>query len=201
MHQTLLGKTLQEYYQTGILPSEVRPIGCDGENCLESNRFHRHSRYPRKCVYRQGCGWLPVMWVQRFRCATCGKVFSLFIPIVYKWQRVEHDLQQSVALEEPFHREEVAEAFSGRTLSRWKQKWLAWSLFYLQAITQWLFTLYAFLSVAVTAKQARSPLHYLVALLAQLPGKAPGVVEVLSVCRFGGGSVRKIPQILSLVFP
>lgn len=201
MHQTLSGKTLQEYYQTGRLPPGVRPHGCDGENCLESSRFHRHSRYPRKCVYRQGCGWLPVMWVQRFRCATCGKVFSLLIPIVFKWQRAEHSLQQSVALEEPFPREEVVLSFSERTVSRWKQKWLAWSAVYLQAIIQWLLTLYAFLSVDVTAKQARTPLSYLQALLAQLPVKALVAVEVVSVCRFGGGLLRKIPHILSLAFP
>lgn len=200
MHQTLLGKTLQEYYQTGLLPFEVRPHGCDGENCLESKRFHRHSRYPRKCVYLQDYGWLPMMWVERFRCATCGKVFSLFIPIVFKWQRAEHSLQQAVALEEPFPREEVVLAFSERTLKRWKHKWLDWSGVHLQSIIQWLLTLYAYMSVNVTAIQARTPLSYLQALLAQLPGKAPVAVEVVSVCRFGARSLRRIPHFLSLVF-
>lgn len=201
MHQVLPGKAFEEYCQTGLLPVGIRPTRCAGENCTESNRFHRHSRYLRKCVYRQGCGWLSPIWVERFRCAVCGKVFSFFISFLYKWQRAEHDLQQAVALDQPFIREEVAEAFSRRTVSRWKQKWLAWSGIYLQAITQWLLTLYALLSVDVTAKQARTPLHYLVALLAQLPGKTPGAVEVIGVCRFGGGSIRKIPHILSLVFP
>ena len=200
MHQVLSDKNLQEYYQTGILPNCVRPNGCTGENCQERDRFHRHSRYSRKCIYRQGCGWMPVMWVQRFRCATCGKVFSLIIPILYKWQRAEHELQQSVAMEQPYRREEVAEAFSERTLSRWKQTWLAWSAFYQQAILAWLLTSYAFLSVNVTAAEARTPLHYLQALLAQLPGKVPAAVEVVSVCRFGGRQLRRIPHILSLSF-
>jgi hypothetical protein len=140
------------------------------------------------------------MWISRFRCAACRKIISFLIPTVYKWQRAEHDLQQAVVLKQPYPREEVAAAFSGRTLLRWKQKWLEWCARYQQEICTWLYTLHAFLSPDVTAKQARNPLSYLQALLSQLPGKAPVVVDVVSVCRFGGRSLRSIPHFLSLVF-
>lgn len=200
MHQVFSDKVFKEYCQTGYLPAGIRPSSCDGENCTESYRFHRHSCYPRTCIYRQEFGWLPKLWVQRFRCVTCGKVFSFFISFLYKWQRAEHSLQQAVVLDQPYPKEEVAEAFSERTLKRWKQKWQARSSHYLQTIIQWLLTLYAFLSVNVTAHQARSPLSYLQALLAQLPGKAPIAVEVVGVCRFGGRSLRRLPHFLSLVF-
>lgn len=200
MHQELSDKLFEEYCQTGYLPAGIRPTICASENCTESSQFHRHSRYPRTCVYRQEHGWAPKLWVQRFRCAACDKVFTFFIPFVYKWQRAEHSLQQAVVLDQPYPKDEVAEAFSERTLKRWKQKWHARSGHYLQAIIQWLFTLYAFLSVNVTAQQARTPLSYLQALLDQLPGKAPVAVKVVSVCRFGGDSLRRLPHFLSLVF-
>ena len=200
MHQTLSDKDLQEYYRTSLLPAGIRPNGCTRANCLEKLHFHHHSSYSRNSVYRQGYGWLPIIWIERFRCASCRKVISLLIPTVYKWQRAEHDLQQAVALKQPYPKEEVTEAFSERTLLRWKQKWQEWCGLHLQAICTWLFTLYAFLSTDVTAKQARTPMSYLQALLAQLPGKSPVAVEVVSVCRFGGGQLRSIPHFLSLVF-
>lgn len=201
MHQAISDKALHEYCQTGRLPAGVRPNSCARDDCPEKSQFHRHSHYPRTCVYRQGSGWLPVMWVERFRCALCGKVFSLILPFVYKWQRAEHVLQQGVALGDPAVREEAAEQFSERTLLRWRQKWHAWSFQFLQAILQWLFSLYSFLSADVAAKQTRTPLEYLQALLTQLPDKALGAVAVVSVSRFGGRAVRMIPHILSVSFP
>lgn len=141
-----------------------------------------------------------MLWVQRFRCAACNKVFSLFLPTLYKWQRAEHDVQQEIAMGQVFQREKLLTAFSERTLIRWKQKWLAWSALYLQAIIHWLITAYVFLSVDVTKTQAKTTLNYVQALLAQLPGKAPSAVDVISVCRFGGSSLWNIPHSLSLVF-
>ena len=200
MYQVLSGKTLQEYFETGKLPSGIRPTGCTRVNCPEKLRFHSHSSYSRNSVYREGHGWAITMWIERFRCADCHKIISLLVPTVYKWQRAEHDLQQAVAMQQSYSREEVAEAFSERTLLRWKQKWLKWGGLHLQTICTWLFTLYAFLSVDVTANQARTPLTYLQTLLSQRPGKAPAALEVISVCRFGGRSLRSIPHFLSLVF-
>ena len=200
MYQVLSGKILHEYFATGKLPPGVRPASCTRANCPEKFRFHHHSSYSRNSVYRQGHGWATTMRIERFRCADCRKVISLLIPTVYKWQRAEHDLQQAVAMQQPYPREEVVEAFSERTLLRWKQQWLEYCGQHLQAICTWLFTLYAFLSADVTAAQARTPLTYLQALLSQLPGKAPAALEVISVCRFGGRALRKIPHFLSLVF-
>ena len=146
MHQTLSDKDLQEYYRTSLLPAGIRPNGCTRANCLEKLHFHHHSSYSRNSVYRQGYGWLPIIWIERFRCASCRKVISLLIPTVYKWQRAEHDLQQAVALKQPYPKEEVTEAFSERTLLRWKQKWQEWCGLHLQAICTWLFTLYELLA-------------------------------------------------------
>lgn len=201
MHQAMSDKALQEYCQTGILPAGVRPSRCAQPNCGETSRFQRHSSYSRKCVYRQDVGWLPVMWVQRFLCATCDKVFTFFLPFVYKWQRAEHILQQAVAMDQPHPREEIAAAFSVRTLARWKQKWRTWSALHLQAILTWLLTWYSVVSVDVAVKHTRIPLNYLHALLAQLPGNVPATVAVVSACRFGGGPPGTIPHMLSIAFP
>jgi hypothetical protein len=152
-------------------------------------------------VYRNGVGWIQGLWVQRYRCAACEKVFSLILPYVYKWQRADHALQQAVALEHPHDRAAVAEAFSLRTLQRWKRKWQARCESYLQTILTWLLTQFAgIVSVNVTRRQSRTALGYLHALLAQLPRQVPNAVDVVSVCRFGGWPLQRIPHGLSLVF-
>ncbi len=152
-------------------------------------------------MYRNGVGWLPTLWVQRYRCAACEKVFSLILPFVYKWQRADHALQEAVTLEQPYDRNAVDAAFSLRTLQRWKRKWQARCEVYLQAILAWLLTNHAgTVSVNVTKDQSRTPLGYLHALLAQLPRQVPNAVDVVCVCRFGGWPLRRIPHGLSLVF-
>jgi hypothetical protein len=178
--------------------AEERPTRCGKAGCPERLRFHRHSRFPRKSVYRHGCGWQPVLWVQRFRCVACRKVFSLILPTVYKWQRADHALQQDVALGRPT---DAGGDFSTRTFQRWKRKWRVWCAKYQQSILKWLLTQHAgIVSVDVTAAQAHTPLDYVQSLLSQLPGERPSAVEVLSVCRFGGRAVEGIPHYLSLVF-
>ncbi len=152
-------------------------------------------------MYRNGVGWLATLWVQRYRCAACEKVFSMIPPFVYKWQRADHALQEAVSLDRPYDRGAVAEAFSLRTLQRWKRKWQTRCGVYLQTILAWLLTRYTgTVSVDVTRGQSRTPLGYLHALLAQLPRQVPNAVDVVSVCRFGGWPLQRIPHGLSLVF-
>lgn len=201
MHGSISDKALKSDSRTGETSTDTRPTRCNRFGCLERHRFHRHSRYPRKSVYRNGVGWSPALWVQRYRCAACEKVFSLILPFVYKWQRADHALQQAVALEQPYDRDAVDAAFSRRTLQRWKQKWQARCGTYLQAILAWLLTRHAgSVSVDVTRRQSRTPLGYLHALLAQVPGQVPNAVDVVCVCRFGGWPLQRIPHSLSLVF-
>ena len=199
MHQQLSDKDMEQYFRTGILPSSVRPTRCAQDECQERHRFHRHSQFPRKCVYRKDGGWAPFMWVQRFRCVACNKVFSLLIPIVYKWQRAEHALQQDVALDKKVGNE-VLESFSERTLRRWKHKWQEWAEEYLQIILKWLLTWYSSISTDLGRRETLTPLGYLRALLKQVPGKVLGAVAVTSAARFGGRSDSAIPHFLSLVF-
>jgi transposase-like protein len=187
MHQLLSDKNLAAYFRLGKLSSGIRPRRCARKGCDETHRFHRHGHYQRKSVYHADLGWLAPLQVQRFRCACCGKVFSLLIPFVYKWQRVDHALQQAVALGGGITTA-VRALFSDRTLKRWKQKWQAWAREQQQAILQWLLTWHSKISPNVSREQARTPLGYLQALMDQTSPEMPGAVAITSLARFGGRS-------------
>jgi hypothetical protein len=121
MYQTMSDKDLEEYFSTyfstGILPLHIRPTRCERERCAEKQRFNRHGQYARKSVYRKGIGWVPCLHIQRFLYMTCGKVISLIVPICYKWQRVEHAVQQAVAMGESTQGQERAESKYVRAIS------------------------------------------------------------------------------------
>ena len=197
MYQELSDKDLEEYLSTGILPLHIRPARCERAGCTETQRFNRHSQYPRNSVYRQGKGWVQNLSVQRFLCMACGKVISLIVPICYKWQRADHAVQQAVAMGESTSGEERAE-FSERTHKRWKQKWQAWAREQQQSILQWLLTWHSKISVNVSKVQARTPLGYLQALLDQMSPEVPDAVAITSLARFGGWPRKQIPHFLSL---
>lgn len=198
MHQTLSDKILDEYSNTGHLPESIRPKRC--KFCNSKHGFHRHSHYSRKCIFRKGIGWLPILFIQRFKCTACGKVFSLLFYTTYKWQRAEHTIQQEVVLD-GLVATVAQENFSQRTLYRWKAKWNAWTSQVMSYVLQWLLNRIAFLCIDVTICEAKTPMHYLTTLLTRMSGRMPVAVEVVGISHFVGGSPDKIPQCLSLSYP
>jgi len=199
MHSQLSDKILDEYSQTGQLPKHIRPNRC--KFCNEKQGFHRHSHYKRKCIFRKSIGWLPVTLIQRFKCRTCGRVFSLLFSTTYKWQRAEHIVQQEVMSEGFTESTTIKENFSQRTIYRWKAKWNAWAAQTMPYILQWLMNAIVFLCINVTQYEARKPIHYLTTLLTRMPKKMPVAIEVVGISHFAVGSPGKIPQSLSLSYP
>jgi len=200
MHHVLSDKILEHYFIEGALPREVRPKRCKREGCIETMHIHRHGSFPRKSVYRTGIGWVINLTVQRFRCARCGKTFSIILPSHFKWQRADLSTQQTVALEHRSLTFLLAD-FSKRTLQRWHQKWNEWAERLHAQILQWILHMNPGVSVNVDAITAAKPLPYLAFLLNQIPQNRHGPATVTAVARFGGVSLQAIPQCLSLSLP
>ena len=197
MHLTLPDKIIKQYWAEKSLPRDVRPTRCKDDACIEQSRFHRHGSYPRKSVFVQGIGWLANLTVQRYRCARCGKTFSIILPSHYKWQRANLSLQQAVALGLcPLV--SLLVHFSKRTLQRWRQKWNAWAQALHAVILGWILYKWPDASLNADKQTSAGPLVYLAFLLNQIPSNRHGPATVTAVARFGGASRRATTHNLSL---
>ena len=197
MHQSFSDKSFNQYSSSGVLPQDVYPHHC--KHCHSTAGFHRHSRYRRKCVYLYGVGWIPVLWIQRFRCKSCNKVFSLLPSKLYKWKRADRQVQRDIVLGK-YIDPNILEAFSLRTLQRWKAKWNEWAQRFIQQVISWLLFQIPSLSLEVTHDQSLKPIKYLNALWHKATGRLPDLLDVLGLCRFGGRPYHEIPHFLSVVF-
>lgn len=170
---------LKEYLETGILPSRVRPNRC--KHCAAQGRFHRHSRYKRKCVFRRN-GWLQPFFIQRFKCMTCGKVFSLIPGFIYKWQRLELALLQELLSGQ--RSEPVRENFSQRTIWRWKALWRERVESLRAKVLQVLLSFKPDLNIDVPVSKTASTLSYLLELCGNMPKELPILIQLVSVLHF-----------------
>ena len=197
MHLALSDKIIEQYCAEGVLPQGIRPNRCNREDCMETKHIHRHGCFPRKSVFVDGVGWLARLVIQRFRCARCGKTFSIILPTHFKWQRAALSIQQGIALGLQPASTHLTD-FSKRAMRDWVKKWNRWAETMHARILQWILRTNPNVSVDADAWTAALPLRYLHLLLAQLPLFRHGPAKVSAVARFGGVSEQAIPQCLSL---
>lgn len=191
MHYRLSEKACSEYLSTGKLPSTIRPQYCQA--CGAKEKFHRHSSYHRKKVYVRGQWFKGGLYIQRFLCTACEKVFSLIPLFLYKWQQASLWDQESVVLE----RIKEIPGFSKRTLSRWKKRWRERAVQCQQTILRFVLLLKADLSLDAGAKQTENTYRYLRFVYRQLPENMPLLTELLSMITYDGQGLRNIPHNLS----
>lgn|GEM_PF-1977792 len=193
MHPLPFGQSFpKEYYETGVLPLHIRPSCC--WHCSAQCRFHRHSRYMRKCVFLL-TGWLKPFFIQRFKCTACGKVFSLIPECVYKWQRLDLALLQEFLSGKPCKR--VRENFSERTLWRWKARWRERVESQRAKILQILLSFKPDLNIDVPASQTASTLTYLLELCGTMPKGSPSLIHLVSKLHYRTALARAIPHKMS----
>ena len=189
MHFHLSGNTLIEYFHSGRLPNSVHPLRC--KHCKAQGHFHRHSSYPRKKIFLIHRWYYGCFFIQRFKCSTCGKVFSMIPHFLYKWQQASHKIQEQYVLKNIKNMVHLYEAFSQRTLDRWKQKWRRRADEQRPGILRFLFSKKADIDINIPVYATRNVLTYLESLWRQVPSEVPYLLTAISVLHFG--RLRKLP--------
>ena len=193
MHPLSFGQSLiREYYESGVLPLHIRPRCC--WHCNAQCRFHRHSRYMRKCVFLL-TGWLTPFFIQRFKCSACGKVFSLIPESLYKWQRLDLALLQEFLSGKQC--KSVRENFSVRTLWRWKARWRERVESQRAKILQILLSFKPDLNIDVPISKASSTLSYLLELCSNMPRETPSLIQLASMLHYCTALSGPIPHKMS----